>query len=414
VVTGTPDERLELLNTLGTDINITYWTIWKSKSTAPYWFLDGNITANTVIPANGYYVLDKDNIDVVYSTWTTGITLTNGGDTVVLNSSTGVIIDVIAYGNEGSAPVHPGPGSSIARVGTTGDNASNWNIDLTPTLGSANDAPGTNLGGEDVVINEVNTFEDWIELYNNNPTQTVDLTGWTIGSGTSNLFTMYGSIEPLKHVVFYASDPLAPSSYSPLFFSSTTDQIYLYNSTGARVDQMGYNTKLTTQTWNRFPDGNLTVPSNGYNNLTSGFIALDPTNEGAARTFVNEFLINQSTVALNGAVDVAVQLQLTNGSTVGFANATVNVSLNNVATDLVYDAVSGYYNGTVDFTGYTPQTNTYGFYQTTELLVQANTTGLGPPVSGTAGVLVNPGYTSTDTVIMFDEAHGQFYTFSDY
>ena len=85
------------------------------------------------------------------------------------------MVDSVAYGNSGAAPLAPfasdGVQYSAARVSDgqdSGNDANDWNLDPTPTQGSANDAAGVNLGSA-LIINEVDLFpsgtEDRLELY---------------------------------------------------------------------------------------------------------------------------------------------------------------------------------------------------------------------------------------------------------
>ncbi|MFX1516301.1 MAG: lamin tail domain-containing protein [Promethearchaeota archaeon] len=417
--------QVELYNNGSSPINILNWQINKTDD-----YPSGDPTTESVevaeimvditIPVGGYVMIFADN--------TTGLEYYKDfydyGDTIILGDADGNFIDSIAYGTEGRAPGHPKilknnteQEFSVARVGTTGDV---WNLDLTPTWGTANDVPGVDLGGAGVVINEVSTKygDSWVELYNT-LNEVVDLDDWAMTTLNDDLFVLSGDIPAHGYAVFSASDPDAPDD-NPFYFSDSYGEvIYLYNDTGHRVDQMGItpNSDSYPFTWNRFPDGNSTAPfsNDGWNNATSGFVLMWPTaglaNSNQSRPDIVDIIVSDDFIASGGSVDVDVMVEWTNGTLITGTEADVTVDLDGTLTTLTYDATSEYFNGTVDFTGYSTKPDIYGFYHTTELKISAQ---VGEEFSNkTAGVFVDDmGYDSDDTVIMLDEAHDQMYAFT--
>ena len=408
-------ECMELFNTLGTSIDIQNWQIWRTSSGAGSALqIMGNVTSAVTIPANGYVLLNDSatngNMNNFY--------LSDAGDTIVLQDDGGNTIDVVAYGVEGGAPAHPyGSPHSSARVGTGDTNASDWNVDLSATLGGPNDAPGTDLGGTDIIINEACVDQNFVELYNKHSYNVIDLDGWFMTGATHDPLYLSGTINPRGLAVF---QDLSPGSYDFLqlqYYSDPDHVIHLYNSTGHRVAQLGWNTNVDPQSWGRYPDGNTTgFYDDGWDNETSGFVPLSPTpgapNSDQPYTQITDFIVNQTTAAIGDSVDVAVKVAFSNGTTMDDTVASVSVNLT-TPIDLTYDAGSEYFNGTIDFTGYTPSPDEYGIYHTTELEANATSATFGTSIKS-IGVLVNPGYADGDTVIMCDEAHDQYYTFSQY
>ncbi|MHA2090720.1 MAG: lamin tail domain-containing protein, partial [Candidatus Kariarchaeaceae archaeon] len=423
--------QIELYNTLGTAVDLTGFQLLThhydmANALLPF----ANITDSVTIPANGYLVLNSThNVDL--GSFKAGYSGAFGdifdkGDEIALTNSTGHIIDVVGFGGAGGAgqtvtigggaPSHSddnADGVSVARISTTGTNATNWNVDRTPTWGAANDAPGVDLGGTDIVINEVNPDDDYIELHNTHSYDVIDLENWFVNCPDDRNLYLSGSINPGGFVTFYTDGV----SNNPLTMYDLYDIVYLYNSTGERVDQMGWGpdgkTTVLGKSWNRYPDGT-GGNHDGNNNATSGFTLLNPSpgsaNTNSTYATIQDVVLSQSTVAIDGSVDVAAHAVWSNGTVMD--TATVSVDLAGTDIPLTYDAGSEYFNGTVDFTGYTPVTDSYGFYHTTELEFTAD--GGSSSVTHTAGVLYDLGYGPTDTVIMFDEAHEGYYSFSDY
>ncbi|MCK4667763.1 lamin tail domain-containing protein, partial [Candidatus Dependentiae bacterium] len=164
------------------------------------------------------------------------------------------------------------------RISNTGNYANDWNRDPTPTFGAVNDASAVNLGSS-IVINEYQTNAtsgtNILELYN--PTGgDIDVTGWffTDSDATySSIGTLTGTVTASGYLVF-TRDLTTPSAN----VSINGDAIYLYDSTGVRVDQASdYDYSIASgNTGQRVPNGTGGT-NDGYNWITSGFTDQEPT-----------------------------------------------------------------------------------------------------------------------------------------
>ncbi len=161
-------EWVELYNAGTTAQDLTGWQLTNGSG-----FTD---TLTPTLTAGAFAVIDNS------------FSLDNSGDAIYLYDDVGTLIDSVAYGNVGGAPLAE-VGHSAARLAggaDTGDDAADWNLDLTPTQGVANDVPGVSLGSS-VILNEFDNYPvasgpDQVELFN--PTGApVDITNWMLSDG---------------------------------------------------------------------------------------------------------------------------------------------------------------------------------------------------------------------------------------
>ncbi|HDS08786.1 MAG TPA: T9SS type A sorting domain-containing protein [Firmicutes bacterium] len=224
--------------------------------------LKGTINSGVTINAGSYVILNSTNVTNFQS-------LNDSGDIITLYSGINEI-DSVGYGISGGAPIPPHD-ISCARVsdGTdTGDWAADFNLDTTPTPGSANDPPGVALGSS-LIINELNITpaegNDKIEIYN--PTgATINMTGWFVSDGDSYLMiqTIPKNVAPDGVVILEETVDWAPG-----MDIEVNDVFYLFNSSGVRVDQIGWWGELqNNSTFQRIPDGS--GPNNGFDWDSSG------------------------------------------------------------------------------------------------------------------------------------------------
>jgi predicted extracellular nuclease len=230
-------EWIELYNLSTSAVSIEGWMLTDGEDDE---FLSGSITAG------GYFVID------------TSLALSNTGDEIQLYNGGASLVDEVAYGTNGGAPLPPF-GTSTARSpngADTDDFARDWNVDQTPTRAAANDGPGTDLGSS-IILNEQNAFSpggDFFELYN--PTDNaVDLSGWQASDG-DDITTLSGSIPSHAFVVF-----------TDLSISSS-DVMYLWDENGVRIDQLGRDGEFEDGSFQRLPDG--VGPNDGYDFESSG------------------------------------------------------------------------------------------------------------------------------------------------
>ncbi len=230
-------EWVELVNTSDSAVDLTGWRLSDGE---------GDHALSGSLAANSYLVIANS------------FALSNDGDQIYLYDATNALVDAVAFGNLGSAPL-PLVGMSTARTpnaADTDDDGRDWNTDTTPTPGAANNAPGTALGST-VLLNEINAFtpgNDFYELYN--PTGTaVNLTGWQASDG-DDLVTLSGTIAPGGWVSF---ESLAITGL---------DVMYLWDASGVRVDQLGRDGEFEDGSFQRIPDG--VGPNDGFNFISSG------------------------------------------------------------------------------------------------------------------------------------------------
>jgi uncharacterized repeat protein (TIGR01451 family) len=264
VATPTSAEAIELYNPLLFDIDVSGWTIdWVYGSTT--------ITTGQVVAAGDYLVLTNDN--------TGGISVSNDG--TVLSLITGTLtVDSVGYGDDGGAP-KPIYNFSAARVpnGTdTGDDAADFNLDTSPTLGYANDGAAADLGGSPIRINEIMPDGDpygsaegvaFIEFFNDSESP-VDIGGYMLQVDDDYYFA--GGTVIAAHGFYTVSGTTISGGASFFTLDDDGDNMYLYDATGARIDQIGWDSRTDVVTngesFQRVPDG--APPYDGYNWANSG------------------------------------------------------------------------------------------------------------------------------------------------
>ncbi len=257
IVTPTASEQIEIYNDGASDIDLSgyYIVISGSGWSDTAQFLADTITAGEY---KSYYMNDFDP--------DTLLGLPNGGATIAIYDASMTLLDEVAYGTMGPAPA-PIYNFSTARVSSTGDNAIDFNMDDSPTMGTANDASATALGTGSVFINELypDTLDtlttQFIELYNNSASA-VDISGWVIVCNDDYYISSGTTLNAGAYFVLYQSD------FPPYFyFDQTYDNVYLYNSNFERIDQVGYDEVPSDSSFSVIPNGTRTV-FDGYDNAT--------------------------------------------------------------------------------------------------------------------------------------------------
>jgi uncharacterized repeat protein (TIGR01451 family) len=237
-------EWIELYNPTATTVDLTNWYVSDGE---------GNETIAGTLPPGGYL------------SWNTVLGLDNSGDEVMLYDSNDTLVDEVAYGTHGGAPIEP-TGDSVARTPNgydSDDFARDWNLDQDPTRDLPNDAPPVALGGS-LVVNEMSNYtppaNDAMELFN--PTGAdVLLDGWWIcdGDGWGQLITT--SVVPAGGWFTFNPNNLG------MYFSSA-DVAYLFLPDGTRVDQIGWDGEYEDLAFQRICDG--WGPNDGYDWDSSG------------------------------------------------------------------------------------------------------------------------------------------------
>jgi uncharacterized repeat protein (TIGR01451 family) len=262
IATPTGDEAIELYNMTGADVDVSGWTMnWGYGS--------NTITNGQVIPAGGYLVLTAANVP--------NLEISNNGTVLSLVTGT-VTVDSVGYGDDGGCP-KPLYAFSAGRSpnGTdTDDDAADFNMAITPTLGTTNTHPAANLGGSPVRINEIMPNDtsgeervEFIELYNDSG-NAVDIGGYMLHVDDDYYFATGVTITAQG---FYTVSGVTINDTAPYFnLDPDEDNLYLYDDAGARIDQVGWDARddvlAKAESFQRNPDG--VGPYDGYNWATSG------------------------------------------------------------------------------------------------------------------------------------------------
>lgn len=291
------DEWIELYNPGSTPIDITDWVLKSSDGSPAPIILDG------VIPAGGYFLLERDDdtvvSDIAADQIYTGSALSNNGEILSLIDLSNKVIDT-ANGNGGSWP----RGSSstygtMERIANTADSDSAWvtntgsprngkNVnggDILGTPKSANTVGPTPTPGKTPtptrtlppptivieprpIINEflprpgydwngdgaVDVYDEFIEIKNLSAID-INLTGWQLDDDAnvgSQPYTIPSIIlKPDERVVFYALE-------TNILLSDGGDTVRLISPNGKIYDAYTYAiARAEDQSICRLPDGNV-------------------------------------------------------------------------------------------------------------------------------------------------------------
>ncbi len=273
LVTPTSQEAVELYNRLDNPIFVGEWSLNIVSDVEKVWLLP-----EVVIPPNDFLVLTKDNMVPQDGITFTSI-LPNAGGVITLSDEDGNVVEEVAYGTRGPVPL-PVYGTSTARL-LDGNGSANpafdFNWDRTPTLGFPNDPPGVLLEPATVQVNEllakVGSGQGYVEflVLGDLP---VDVSGWIFvfsGEGAGGQATWPDEQEWLGYTVIEQSELPAYSQFQD------NGVIYLYNSIGVRMMQMGWSgldmdggTALGVP-----PSQTLAIPC--YDTPTCGLVGMTPT-----------------------------------------------------------------------------------------------------------------------------------------
>jgi uncharacterized repeat protein (TIGR01451 family) len=400
-------EWIELYNTTGSPIDISGWTV---TSTVDH--LNHVVAGGTTIAAGEYYTLGCSG------------KLDNAGDVIWLMTGT-MVIDQVAFGRNGGAPLPSGSYSSARTPNgsDTDDDAADWNLDDSPTQGTANDAPGTSLGSS-LVFNEFDNYpasgNDKVEIYN--PTaETITLTNWLLSDGdavapvTTTITVLPGEWAVLEETVDWDIS---------MDFSST-DVAYLFQPDGIRVDQIGWDGEYEDNTFQRIPDG--AGPNDGYDWTSSGgdvtwfdlpetlgytnIRSLNISKAGPGAVLQGEvafFTITYGNMTGDTVQNVVITEALPAGVEYGgFITYTTDLTLTG-ATPPAWDAGIVPSNTTgLTFTVWATFTGPFSDQQVVDNVVWIDSPTAGfNPVSGTLSIVVLTGTTSIHDIQYVDESVG--------
>lgn len=261
IVTPTSAEQIELYNDGTSSIDVNGYKLYIKGSTST----SSTTFKSYTIPAGGYKAFNLGAVD-----FNDSLGLPNDGAIIIIKDASDNLIDSVGYGDLGGAPA-PIYNFSSARVDNTGDNALDFNMDFTPTMGSANDCPANMLGSGTIFINEVypsdsndnsTAVTEFIELYNNSNTP-VDISNWIIVCDDDYYIPSGTTIPAYGYFVLY--DTSFPQYF---YLDAYRDNIYLYNNSGNRIDQVGWHNIPADTSFSVIPNGTRTF-FKGYDEITS-------------------------------------------------------------------------------------------------------------------------------------------------
>ncbi|UCG69021.1 MAG: VWA domain-containing protein, partial [Thermoplasmata archaeon] len=219
------------------------------------WLSSGTWNVANVPPTGyAYYNIPMVNDD-----------LNDQGETISIVNRTipeGLITSQVSYGQKGTVP-DPIPGESTARYWDGSRYKEEWARDKSPTIGFQNDGTGE-VDFKYVVLNEVLynpvARDGFIELryvgYPGNDPD-IDVTGWILVVGNSFITIPAAPYNPKLNLLnpFYViNDIMFPGLFGSIDVNG--DNVYLYDSNGLFVDEVGWSLPHTPDTsMSRVPDG---------------------------------------------------------------------------------------------------------------------------------------------------------------
>lgn len=327
------DEWIELYNPGSKSINITGWILKTASGSV-------NITLSGNIPANGYFLLEREDNDTVSNIPANQIyygTLSNYNERLFLYDTSNKVIDTANgsgsyYWPAGSSSTY----GSMERDGTGPESASSWHTNIGVTKNGKN-ANGENILGTPgkknspkppqtptrtptnirtatpvrtptasidprLLINEVlarpgfdwnrdghaDVYDEFIEIKNVTPVD-VSLSGWKIDNGIikvedgRKVYTLPGTIilKPGERIAIYSAD-------SNFLLSDAGAYIRLLNPKNVVYDEFQYDLARTEdRSFCRIPDGGYSVQA-WYDDCTPT-PKLTNTREGSAPSMIGDY-----------------------------------------------------------------------------------------------------------------------------
>ncbi len=214
------DEWIELYNNTDLPLNLTGWQIVSLTDNSPNFTISSARCRNVVIPAKGFFVLERTSdttvSDIVADCIYTGA-LSDRGESLALKAPSGTIIDT-ANGDGGPWPAGtPSPKATMERIDLMApDSDANWDTNdgvhrngLDANNNPINGTPKAprqraSYNARDVVISEVawmgtqaDANDEWIELYNNTD-QAIALVGWRLEAADGMPSIVLSGVIPAK------------------------------------------------------------------------------------------------------------------------------------------------------------------------------------------------------------------------
>ena len=273
VATPTDQEAVELYNSGADAVDLTAWTFnWQTDAEVKSWELPAG-----EIAGGSFLVLNVDNLTDLGGG---NALIPNNGATMWIADGADAKKDEVAYGTKGPAPT-PIYATSTARVKDGVDNddhAGDFNWDVTPTLGAANDVTGVALGSDEIRVNEVfmNAGDDAADFFEFEITgaAALDITGWTVvisaGGGDDHIIED-GLFQP---GLFVFEQTAFPEYAGEL---NVTGVIYLYDTSGVRRYQIGWDGLAEDGSSSLGYAPGDSGAADCYNTATCGLSVLTPT-----------------------------------------------------------------------------------------------------------------------------------------
>ena len=208
--------------------------MWRIQST----FSHADFPGITSIPAGGYLVLARTDLSDLF--------IDDAGGELALISSNGVPVDTVRYGPQAA-------GYSFNRT------AGGWALGV-PTPGAANSvvatAPLSSLRLNEWLADPAPGEDDWIELFNSNPSQPVVMTGLHAGAnGTTFRIDAPAAVAPGGWTV-WRCDSGSPRGDAWLFnLPAAGATVTLADQNGAVFDSIVFARQTPEVSEGRLPDG---------------------------------------------------------------------------------------------------------------------------------------------------------------
>jgi len=233
-------EFIELQSQAASAIDLSGWTLWKVGNSNRFTFPGG-----TSLGAGALLVLHCDkqtNATGLHSSFA----LDSDGDTYVLAAANGVRIDATSVGGQ-------------AQGFSSGLFSGAWKL-CAPTPGAANSA--ANVGAaSSLVINEwmANSApgeEDWLEVYNTNPTLPIDLRGLYFGV-TNQLFeiTRPTFVSAGGYLRLFADE----AGHLDFKLPAEGATMAIYDASSNVIHRVTYAAQTEGVSQGRYPDGSSTI-----------------------------------------------------------------------------------------------------------------------------------------------------------
>lgn len=174
---------------------------------------------------------------------------------------------------------------------------------------------------EEIFINELYAAgNDWLELYNDNESDT-NVGGYAIYDDATKKYVLpVGTIIPAKGFLVLVCDDTGVGLHTNFKLTSAGETVYLENKLGALIDKVEFPALADGQSYGRYPDGsnNLLISGNTSENASNGDIQapafLETTRSPLVPGLADPTTITTSLVSMSGIATVTLFYRLDGGS----------------------------------------------------------------------------------------------------